>query len=103
MISPMSFNEGISNNNCWSALLESISGKSKNQRMANVIKDINKEKAVRHATHNDVNTEFYLSVMNKQKTNKKMEENLYSRYLEESKKNIERIHSFDDNPHSSPS
>jgi len=71
--------------------------------MANVIKDINKEKAVRHATHNDVNTEFYLSVMNKQKTNKKMEENLYSRYLEESKKNIERIHSFDDNPHSSPS
>ena len=64
-------------------ILDSISGTSKNQRVKNIIMKINKEKALKHITKNDTNSEQFLKTMlsNSDLTKIKYAENIYNKYL----------------------
>lgn len=83
--SAMDFGGKKPTKNGWAMLLDSISGTSKNQRIKNIITKINKEKALRHVTKNDSNSEQFLKTMlsNSDLSKYKYVENIYNKYLQD--------------------
>lgn len=79
------------NNGNWSLLLETIIGKGNNERVQNIIKRINEDKAIKHASNHDQNTENFIRAIISQKQSDHRNtyfENMYKNYLNETKKDI---------------
>lgn len=83
----LQFNETQTSTNGWSVLLDNISGKSKNQRVNNIIRNINKEKALKHAAKNDSNSEAFLRtfVYDHSEGDNEYFETIYNKYLTDSR------------------
>ena len=81
--------------NLWDTLMKNITGKTFNPRVENTIKQINENKAIKHATRNDANGENFIRnylVQNESSKHKAYFENMYDRYLNKARNDMSSNH-----------